>query len=172
MAAWIFRSLFRRSMNRPQTIPQLLKIPKQKKTVFPKNGRTVLLCLYFELEGRLFWFLFWTWRNTRVKIKRKERGLKLILMTGRPARPKSAKNRALAHWKRGYLPRLGTALLLWRGIIAIMSRCTLAVGGLWPAACGLLPTLAGHARRVKLQYCRYRSSTCGRAKTGRASQPY
>ena len=172
MAAWIFRSLFRRSRNRPQTIQQLLKIPKQKRPSFRKNGMTVLLCLYFELEGRLFWFLFGTWGNTRVKIKRKERGLKLILMTGWPAGPKSAKNRARAHWKRGGLPRLGPALLLWRGIIAIMSRCTLAVGGLWPAAYVLPPTLAGHARRVKLQYCRCRSSTCGRSKTGRSSQPY
>lgn len=111
MAAWIFRSLFRRSRNRHQTIPQLLKIPKQKIPSFRKNGRAVLLCLYFELEGRLFWFLFGTWGNTRVKIKRKEGGLKLILMTGRPARPKSAKNRARAHWKRGCLPRL--AAVAW-----------------------------------------------------------
>ena len=135
MAAWIFRSLFRRSRNRHQTIPQLLKIPKQKIPSFRKNGRAVLLCLYFELEGRLFWFLFVARGNTRVKIKRKERGLKLILMTGRPARPKSAKNRARAHWKRGCLPRLGPALLLRRGIIAIMSRCTLA--GRRLVACGL-----------------------------------
>lgn len=135
MAARIFRSLFRRSRNRPQTIPQLLKIPKQKRPSFRKNGRTVLLCLYFELEGRLFWFLFGTLGNTRVKIKRKERGLKLILMTGRPARPKSAKNRARAHWKRGDLPRMGPALRMWRGIIAIMSRCTPARRQL--VACGL-----------------------------------
>ena len=47
-------SLFGRSRNRSQTIPQLLKIPKQKRPSFRKNGRAVLLCLYFELEGRLF----------------------------------------------------------------------------------------------------------------------
>ena len=135
MAAWIFRSLFRRSRNRPQTIPQLLKISKQKRPSFRKNGRAVLLCLYFELEGRLFWFLLGTWGNTRVKIKRKEGGLKLILMTGWPARPKYAKNRTRAHWKRGYPHRMGPALRLGRGIIAIMSRCTPA--GRRFVACGL-----------------------------------
>ena len=136
MAAWIFRSLFRRSRNRHQTIPQLLKIPKQKIPSFRKNGRAVLLCLYFELEGRLFWFLFGTWGNTRVKIKRKEMGLKLILMTGWPAWQKFLANRVGSHWKRGgYLPRLRPALRLWRGIIAIMSRCTSARRRL--VACGL-----------------------------------
>ena len=152
MATWIFRILFRRSRNRPQTIPQLLKIPKQKIPSFRKNGRTVLLCLYFELEGRLFWFLFGTWGNTRVKIKCKERCLKLILMTGWPARPKTTKNYARAHWKRGGSPRPVPALRLWRGIITIMSRCTPARRQL--VACGLPPPLAEHERREKLQYCR------------------
>lgn len=123
MASWIFRSLFRRSRNRPQTIPQFLKIPKQKIPSFRKNGRAVLLCLYFELEGRLFWFLFGTWGNSRVKIKRKEGGLKLILMTGWPANPESGKETHRAHWKPGVYPSSGPSGRLWRVIITIMSRC-------------------------------------------------
>ena len=146
MAAWIFRSLFRRSRNRPQTIPQLLKIPKQKRPSFRKNGRAVLLCLYFELEGRLFWFLFGAWGNTRVKIKRKEMGLKLILMTGRPAKQKSAKNRARAHWKRGVSPSAGACLaaVAWHYCYnGTLYACR-------AAACGWPPSQVEHAQRIKI----------------------
>lgn len=147
MAAWIFRSLFRRSRNRPQTIPQFLKIQKQKIPSFRKNGRAVLLCLYFELEGRLFWFLFGARGNTRVKIKRKERGLKLILMTGWPARPKSAKNRARAHWKRGVSPPPGACLaaVAWHYCYNVtLYACPAAACGLRLAACRRsLPDMRG-----------------------------
>ena len=106
------------------------------------------------------------------KNKTQGKGLKIDFNDGKTCQTKICEKSYTRPLKTGVSPRLAPALRLWRGIIAIMSRCTLAVGGLWPAACGLLPTLAEHARRVKLQYCRYRSSTSGRSKTGRSSQPY
>ena len=110
-------------------------------------------------------------RKYQGKNKTQGKGLKIDFNDGMTCQTKNREKSCPRPLKTGVSPRLAPALRLWRGIIAIMSRCTPAGGGLWLAACGLSPTLAGHARRVKLQYCRYRVSTCGRSKTGRSSQP-